>query len=558
MDANLNSPKILIDKITFNDGQTLRFDDSGIFVFTGANNCGKSQLLRDIGNNFLTSINKKIVVRSIDSLLIGDIDKELSACKLQGDTYFFDGDPIVDPKIVKSLWNQKNPHPIAKHFICYLSTEHRLSLSGSVPTYDIVGASPCNPLQRLLTDEDKEKYISNLFHIAFALNLWINRIGQEIHLFVGEKPKPSEGEQEYSKSYLSKLLDEPTLDKEGDGMRSFAGIILNTFISDYSITIIDEPEAFLHPPQARLLGEILAKNKKPNSQLFISTHSEDFIKGLIDVENENVKVFRINRVNNINHINVLPQNVLKKISENPIMRYSNILSGLFHSKVILCEGDSDCKFYQAIFSSIKEEKAFNRDILFTYCGGKQRLKDIIPAFTALNVPTVVISDIDILDDDNVFKQITETLGIVYDRLAPHLAAIKNFVECQHPQLNTEETKKELNDKFDNIHSTNLSIEDIKGLKKILKKSSAWAEVKRIGKFFFSGQAYSAYKEIDSICSEKGLFIVPVGELESFCKSDSNHGPEWVINILESKDLAHDPELEDARKFVRDIALYLQK
>jgi predicted ATPase len=41
-------------------------------------------------------------------------------------------------------------------------------------------------------------------------------------------------------------------------MRSFVGVLLNAFISKHSVLLIDEPEAFLHPPQARLLAQLFA------------------------------------------------------------------------------------------------------------------------------------------------------------------------------------------------------------------------------------------------------------------------------------------------------------
>lgn len=41
-------PEIHINSITFNDGTTLSLESNSIVVFTGANNCGKSQVLKDI------------------------------------------------------------------------------------------------------------------------------------------------------------------------------------------------------------------------------------------------------------------------------------------------------------------------------------------------------------------------------------------------------------------------------------------------------------------------------------------------------------------------------
>ena len=50
---------------------------------------------------------------------------------------------------------------------------------------------------------------------------------------------------------------------------------------------------------------------------------------------------------------------------------------------------------------------------------------------------------------------------------------------------------------------------------------------------------------------KGRFVVPVGELESFVRSVGGHGPKWVSEVLK-KDLANDPELDNAKSFVQSI------
>ena len=49
---NMEKTKIYINQITFNDGSSFKFDNSDIVVFTGPNNSGKSQVLRDIKDYF--------------------------------------------------------------------------------------------------------------------------------------------------------------------------------------------------------------------------------------------------------------------------------------------------------------------------------------------------------------------------------------------------------------------------------------------------------------------------------------------------------------------------
>jgi hypothetical protein len=62
-----------------------------------------------------------------------------------------------------------------------------------------------------------------------------------------------------------------------------------------------------------------------------------------------------------------------------------------------------------------------------------------------------------------------------------------------------------------------------------------------------------FDQLVSKCSKKGLWIVPVGELEGFCRSiDARHGPAFAEKVLEERNLEHDEELQDAREFVRNV------
>ena len=56
-------------------------------------------------------------------------------------------------------------------------------------------------------------------------------------------------------------------------------------------------------------------------------------------------------------------------------------------------------------------------------------------------------------------------------------------------------------------------------------------------------------------SEAGLHVVEVGELDGFDRTVGGHGQKWVNEVLK-RDLATDPALDDARKFVRQIAAVL--
>lgn len=68
-------PQVYLKRMVFNDGTSLDLNHSSIVVFTGANNSGKSQVLKDIENG----LNKQypfstVVAQTLEYEYVGDID----------------------------------------------------------------------------------------------------------------------------------------------------------------------------------------------------------------------------------------------------------------------------------------------------------------------------------------------------------------------------------------------------------------------------------------------------------------------------------------------------
>ena len=106
----------------------------------------------------------------------------------------------------------------------------------------------------LYSDSELEGKISKYFRQAFGIDLIVYRAGGEkIHLLVGENLAPQSGEDRVSINYCRRLRDSTKpLVEQGDGMRSYASVILHILAPiTPSILLLDEPEAFLHPPQAK-------------------------------------------------------------------------------------------------------------------------------------------------------------------------------------------------------------------------------------------------------------------------------------------------------------------
>lgn len=521
--TEIQKPQVFLKNIIFNDDTQLTLNYNSVIVFTGANNCGKSQLLREVEADLDESNSfSPIVIKEIKYFFGGEIEEDTffrEHFKIDENGYYclLGNGNTYDKSSIRNSWqNRKFYNGLQLLFIKRLSTESRLTSSNALQRN---GEPERSPIYKLNQSELLSQKLSDYFRQAFGSDLILNRNDmQTIPLHIGQAPDKTEFTIANQDEYYRKVTKLPKLQDQGDGMRSFASILLDTFTSEYSITLIDEPEAFLHPPQARILGKMLANNNPDNRQLLISTHSEDFLQGLLDADSENVTVIRINRESDINRMSVLPNDKIKELWGNPILRYSNILSGLFHEKVVVCESDYDCLFYQAIMDAMYEHKnEIAPDILFTHCGGKTRIKDVVKALKAVNVPVTAICDFDLLNSSNNFKPITASFGIEWEVI------LSSDMKIIYDSMNA--------------------------------KSNAWDQIKKIGKAGFTGKEPEAYEKVEEACKSAGLFVVPVGEMECFDKTVNKEKKDWVYHILGKYDLATEPKLEEARKFVQEIADY---
>jgi hypothetical protein len=230
------------------------------------------------------------------------------------------------------------------------------------------------------------------------------------------------------------------------------------------------------------------------------------------------------------------------------------LDGLFHQKVVVCESDSDCRFYAALLDAIYEAKPdeMKPDVMFIHCGGKARIPSVIRSLRALGVITACVTDFDVLNDENPLREMFEHLGGLWSVLERDWKLVKKVIEDKKPELNADDVRQQIHQILDGLKDGQIPKAISQKIQKILKRSSPWAHAKEVGKSFVpSGDATQACERLLKNCRQAGLFIVEVGELEGFVKSVGNHGPAWV-NAVMVKKLATDTELESARKFVMQV------
>jgi hypothetical protein len=458
--------------------------------------------------------------------------------------------------MLEHAW-QHDPSQLRPLFCERIATENRIVDSNPQGGIALLTQFPGHPIHILYKYDDVERRISGYFRQAFGQDLSVFRLGgNSWPLLVGDRPAVLPDEDRLSTTYNERLVAATVpLQDQGDGMRSFATVILRMLaLGNHSLLLLDEPEAFLHPPQARLLGEFIAKERPQHAQLFIATHSPDVLQGLLNAAPGHLRVVRLKRDGTVNRVKELDKALARKISADPVMKFTSVLSGVFHQRVIICESDADCMFYSSILDIPDVHGSQFPDVLFVQAGGKHRMAALAEALRALDVDVDVIADFDLLNDETVLERLVKALDGDWVKVYADAHPLKAAIEQHKPWLNAGEVAKGVREILDNAPLAGEFPRNLREeIEAIFRKASPWDAIKAAGRAAVpGGDATKHYGQLQALCNAFGLWIVPVGELEGFCKSEGRHGPAWVQNVMENHNLATDPQLAEARAFVKDV------
>jgi len=303
------------------------------------------------------------------------------------------------------------------------------------------------------------------------------------------------------------------------------------------------------------MGQIIGTTLSDQQQAFISTHSEEIIKGLLEACPQRIKIVRITRDEDTNFFSFLNNASFNDVWNDPLLKYSNIMSSLFHKSVVLCESDSDCKMYSIVENHLKQSIGKYSEALFIHCGGKHRMAKIATALRSLNISVKLVPDIDVLNDENVIKGIAEAFSISWDEISSDYNTIVSNLHSPKEHINREDAKTTINRILNASNGATLSEEEIKSIRTAISTVSKWKPIKSAGiSALPPGNATTAYKQLEKVFREKGIHIVSVGELECFIKEVGDHGPDWTNKVLEKY-----PDLDDAvyagiKEFVSSLNL----
>jgi energy-coupling factor transporter ATP-binding protein EcfA2 len=562
-------PDFQIRRLHFRRGPAVEIPRNAIVVVVGPNNSGKSLTLRSIEDTVKNGDNKVRLVQKIEIEASGE-DEAVVAYLERTFTQFAGGwsgwglgQTNIDRGEALRCWAARGHgqglQGLAGAFCLRADLESRLGITHPINNFDLGKQAPAHPLQELYANDSLEARVSDWFQEAFGMRLAVDRgRGSTITAMVGDIPKPQAGEDRVSASYLHRLRQLPEVIAQGDGVKSFLGSLFYLLMRR-KLLLIDEPEAFLHPPQAYHLGALLARETPSDQQLFIATHSSDIVRALIDVAPARLKVLRIQRKGESSVVDDLGPEDLKEIWADPLLRFSNIFDGLFHQTVVICEADTDCRFYSAVLDANlnlarrpEPSMAVQRpDAMFVHCGGKHRISTVARALKRVGVATKVIADFDLLCPGSKLREVVEAVGGNWQSIEKPWAIVTAAIDQRSADLNANQVKLEIQAVISSVRGPLFPSEAAKRISETLKKTSPWGLAKTAGVHLLAGDARSAAQTVLSRLDEIGIHVVDCGEVERFVPAAGGHGTGWLADVL-ARDLEADADLEGARRFMSKV------
>ena len=509
--------------------KNLNIDLTPITVFVGPNNSGKSKVLIEIENYSRTHKKdpKDLIIEQVKltNYESTELDKEIEKLQVSPrSNETISEDEIIIQKL-NSQSNQSSRLKIKKAdllreaatpnertvmfkkypqylslFTLRLDGTNRLNLLKEQDAGDLQNSS-LNHLSHLFKNNDLRAKLSKIIHEAFEKFFVIDptNVGKLRVRLSSKKPKTEREEKGWDELAVNFHSEANLIEEASDGVKAFSGIMTTILAGDPKVTLIDEPEAFLHPSLSNQLGKEIGKSLVNSSKkkLFVATHSSAFLMGCIQ-SGAPLNIVRLTYKNGVATSRLLEKDKILKLMRHPLLRSTGVLNGLFYESVIVTEADSDRAFYQEINERLLAigDKRGIANCLFINAQNKQTVWEIVQPLRELGIPAVGIVDIDVLKEGGkVFKKLLD------GSFTPELS---------HQSLHNQ--RKSLYDKFN-------------------QTGKKW---KREGGIdLLENQDKEACSNFLDQLTKYGVFVVPGGELESWLTNlnGQGHGPDWLIDIF---------------------------
>lgn len=561
-----------IEEIVCKNGEKINLNKDDVVIFVGANNVGKSTILKEMekviqnkkDNNKIVedlkfyennNVNYNIVNQYLDSNF-KDKYGNYETIDNNGNSFNFSRQEKYSQYEIKELKN---------FFYTFLNTESRLTFINLDNSYNSqLTKKKNNYYLKIKNNKENLNNINQRMFKAFKYGILTNEEeSMSDGYFVGKYKYSSETEirnildDKYG-NLIGKKEKLENLTEQGDGVKSYVSILIQLMVGDPPIFFIDEPETFLHQPQVHQIGYDIMELSQ-GKQCFITTHNIELIKGMIEANSNRIKIIKVERNNNNNNFLQLKNEDINMVSMDPVLKYTNILDGIFYKRVFLTENDADSLFYSTIMENVNRE--YYNDTLFCGVNGKENFKKFTNILNKFKIKYEIIADFDFI----FRRQTVESTVILNDDIKGNINTFYNFFEKYKEDIIGEKlTKENIITKVNKIIDGRGEIiddETIKDLRKYINSMyNKLNRLKKNGLIEINENQKTYFNDFIQVLKEHNINIVPYGELESAIdveKIKSNnehipHGINWVFYVMNKIPNLEDKAYSRATDFIKSI------
>lgn len=384
--------------------------------------------------------------------------------------------------------------------------------------------------------------------------------GNQVTLKVSDEGILPTPEDRHSYHKMAKFR---SIETEGDGLKSYLATCVSLLLGRRAVCLIDEPELCLHPPQAYNLGKFIGRfGASTDTATFVATHSSHLLRGVLQTAEE-VQIIRLTRRAKTFSAHLVPRQALSEALTRPTLRAESVLDGVFSQAVVVVEADGDRLVYQAVWESIRDRAPL--DLHFATVGGTGGLADTCQLYRTLRIPVAVIADLDILVDDGRIGRVLESLvndpaerTSLHDSCRAVASAVQSLPPVVSPEVVGERLAKIGQLRRDWSKRDDVSVRN--ELRALSNDIDRMRRLKRGGIAAFGVPLGNQIRDVVDRLACKGLFLVPVGELEEWLaghdvgvsKSDKRAWPNAAAELISNMG----QQDSDIWSFMRAVAQFL--
>ncbi len=529
-----------------------------VTVFVGPNNSGKTLILREIysalyderwppQNFHFIQPKDRVIVSGLKAeafdlpqlkAFAGTVDGSQRWDLLRNEQYHVPIDPAqLESRFLQPYVDEYTTGLITsllrRERVCMLDGLGRLTLAGKRAAGPL-NERPRSHLQSLFVDDARRSRLQEATKAALGFYVLINPTDLGSFQFcLSETLPPPQLERSLADEALAFYAGTRSMDFASDGVKAYTGILSAVLSTDFDLILLDEPEAFLHPPLARRLGFFLTEiARERNATVFASTHSADFLAGCVQ-SGTSVDVVRLTYEQGVAGARLLSSKRLTTLMRDPLLRSTGVLSSVFYRGAVVCESDTDRAFYSEINDRLlRFAHGGIEDSVFLNAQNWQTCANITAPLREMGIPAAIVVDLDVLLSSDFSKL------LVAASVPPITAS------------GLTQTRAQIKSAFEEALSNGPDL---------------GRAVKTRGINLLSGGGLEAALNFLAQLRRYGLFVVDVGEVEMWLRklSVGGHGSNWLIQVFER--LGSDPALPsyvrpesaDVWNFVRDIAAWIQ-